>query len=47
MLYADATRTNHDPLTSRGIISVLGALLLRPSDALASASPAPSPPRSA
>jgi uncharacterized membrane protein len=36
MLYADATRTNHDPLASRGMISVLGALLLRPSDALVS-----------
>lgn len=36
MLYADATRTNHDPLASRGIVSVLGALLLRPADALTS-----------
>lgn len=36
MLYADATRTNHDPLASRGFAAVLGALLLRPSDALSS-----------
>lgn len=36
MLYADATRTNHDPLANSGITSVLGALLLRPSEALSS-----------
>lgn len=36
MLYADATRTNHDPFVSQGVTAVLGALLLRPADALSS-----------
>ena len=36
MLYADATRTNHDPFASQGVTAVLGALLLRPADALSS-----------